>query len=420
MINQALTLEDPLTLVPSTDTNGHGTFVSGIIAGGEDVQQSFIGAAPMAGILVVKLKQAKQYLKDFYFIDTDEVYQETDVMMALYYLKRLAQLRNQPVSIYIGLGTNSGDHAGYGALNQYMNRVNDSVGAVISVPVGNEGNARHHFSGTVNDTQDYQTVEVNVGADESGFIMELWGEAPNLYAIGLETPYGEVIEQIPPAFQNFQKLRFFLEETVIEVAYILVENLSGRQLIFLRVQKPTEGIWRFRIYGTGTIQNAFNIWLPIRGFVSDNTYFLTPDPGTTLTEPATAGSPICVTAYNHLTNGLYIEAGRGYTSEGGIKPDLAAPGVNVYGPDIVTVPGQPYGYTRKSGTSIAAAHTAGAAALLLEWAKSRNNINPMNGIQAKRYLIRGADRRPDLNYPNPLWGFGTLNLYGSFEKLLQQ
>ena len=88
VINQALKLEDPLTLVPSTDTNGHGTFAAGIIAGGLDEQQSFTGAAPMADIIVVKLKQAKQYLKDFYFIDSDEVFQETDVMMALYYLKR--------------------------------------------------------------------------------------------------------------------------------------------------------------------------------------------------------------------------------------------------------------------------------------------------------------------------------------------
>ncbi len=420
VINQALKLEDSLTLVPSTDTNGHGTFAAGIIAGGLDEQQSFTGAAPMADIIVVKLKQAKQYLKDFYFIDSDEVFQETDVMMALYYLKRQALRRNQPISIYMGLGTNSGDHGGYGALNQYMDRINDSVGAVISVPVGNEGNARHHYSGVVDDIQEYQTVEVNVGANEPGFIMELWGEAPNLYAIGLETPYGEVVEQVPPRFQTTQRLNFFLEQTIIEVAYVLVEDLSGKQMIFLRIQDPTEGIWRFRIYGTGTIQNAFNIWLPIRGFVSDNTYFLSPDPGTTLTEPATAGSPICATAYNHLTNSLYFEAGRGYTSEGGIKPDLAAPGVNVYGPAIATAPGQPYGYTRRSGTSIAAAHTAGAAALLLEWAESRININRMNGIQAKRYLIRGADRNPELNYPNPLWGFGTLNLYGTFEKLQQQ
>lgn len=420
MINQALMSPDPLEVVPSVDTNGHGTFVSGIIAGGEDEAGRFIGAAPMADILVVKLKQAKQYLKDFYFIDSDEVFQETDVMMALYYLRQQALKRNQPISIYMGVGTNSGDHIGQGALNQYMNRVNTEAGELISIPAGNEGNARHHFSGVIRAEQAYETVELNVGANESGFVMELWGRAPNTYAIGIESPYGEIISQIAPRFQNRQRYVFLLERTVVEVSYVLVEELSGMQLIFIRMEKPTEGIWRFRVYATGSTENYYNIWLPIREFVSENTYFLQPDPEVTLTEPATAEGPICSTAYNHLTESLYFEASRGYTGDGGIKPDLAAPGVNVYGPDIKRNPDQTYGFTRRSGTSIAAAHTAGAAALLMEWVESRSNINRMSGIQMKRYLIRGADRQPELSYPNPSWGYGTLNLFGTFEGLRQR
>lgn len=420
MINQALQSENPLEQVPSVDTNGHGTFVSGIIAGGEDEAGRFIGAAPMADILVVKLKQAKQYLKDFYFIDSDEVFQETDIMMAIYYLRRQALKRNQPISIYLGVGTNSGDHVGQGTLNQYMNRVNIAPGELISIPAGNEGNARHHFSGTVTNDMEYETVELNVGANEPGFVMELWGRAPNTYAIGIESPYGEVIRQIAPRFQNRQRYAFLLERTVVEVAYVLVEELSGEPLIFVRMEAPTEGIWRFRVYATGSPENRYNIWLPIREFISEDTYFLHPDPEVTLTEPATAEGPICSTAYNHVTDSLYIEASRGYTGDGEVKPDLAAPGVNVYGPDIRTGPEQVYGYTRRSGTSIAAAHTAGAAALLMEWVESRSNINRMSGVQMKRYLIRGADRRPDMSYPNPAWGYGTLNLFGTFEGLRQR
>lgn len=420
MINQALRLENPLEAVPSVDTNGHGTFVTGIIAGGEDEAGRFTGAAPMADILVVKLKQAKQYLKDFYFIDSDEVFQETDIMMAIYYLRMQAIRRNQPISIYLGVGTNSGDHVGQGALNQYMNRVNINSGELISIPAGNEGNARHHYSGVVLEEQAYETVELNVGANESGFVMELWGRAPNTYAIGIESPYGEIIGQIPPRFQNRQRLSFLLERTTVEVAYVLVEELSGMQLIFIRMEEPTEGIWKFRVYATGSTENNYNIWLPIRAFVSEDTYFLQPDPEVTLTEPATAEGPICSTAYNHLTDSLYFEASRGYTGDGGIKPDLAAPGVDVYGPDINRNPDQTYRYTRRSGTSIAAAHTAGAAALLMEWIESRSNIFRMSGVQMKRYLIRGADRKPELTYPNPSWGYGTLNLFGTFESLRQR
>lgn len=419
-INEALQLANPLELVPSMDTNGHGTFVSGIMAGGEDESADFIGAAPMAELVVVKLKQAKQYLKDFYFIDSEEVFQETDIMMAVYYLLNQASKWNLPMCIYLGVGSNSGDHAGRGALDEYLTRINRFPGMFVSLAAGNEGNAQHHYSGTVEESSDYKTVEFNVGAGEAGLIIELWGKSPNTYAIGLESPYGEVIARIPPSFLYHQEITFFLERTVVEISYVLVEELSGKQLIFIRMKRPTEGIWKIRVYAMGNIWSEFNMWLPIRQFVSKDTYFLQPDPEITLTEPSNAEGPACSTAYNHVTDSLYIEAGRGFTSDGDIKPDLAAPGVNVYGPALQTTPDGTYGYTRMSGTSIAAAHTAGAAALLMEWAGTRRNVVPMNGIKVKRYLIRGADRRPDLKYPNPLWGYGTLDLYGTFQSLQQR
>ena len=228
-----------------------------------------------------------------------------------------------------------------------------------------------------------------------------------------------MITRIPPQFRTQQKFSLLFERTIIEVTYVLVEELSGKQLIFVRMEEPTEGIWRFRVYSVGNVQNRFHAWLPIRGFITEDTFFLQSSPEVTLTEPSTAEGPACSTAYNHLTDSLYMEAGRGYTSDGGIKPDLAAPGVAVYGPALPIAPGQPAGYTRRSGTSVAAAHTAGAAALMMEWIRNRRFVR-MNGIQIKRYLIRGADRRPELQYPNPLWGYGTLNLYGTFQGLQQR
>ena len=67
-INAALRAENPLETVPSMDTNGHGTFVAGVACGSEDVEDNFIGAAPFSEIAVVKLKEAKTYLREFYFI----------------------------------------------------------------------------------------------------------------------------------------------------------------------------------------------------------------------------------------------------------------------------------------------------------------------------------------------------------------
>jgi len=67
-INRALKSENPLEIVPSVDDNGHGTMMAGIAAGSEVQESDFSGVAPDAELIVVKLKQAKQPLREFYVL----------------------------------------------------------------------------------------------------------------------------------------------------------------------------------------------------------------------------------------------------------------------------------------------------------------------------------------------------------------
>ena len=70
-----------------------------------------------------------------------------------------------------------------------------------------------------------------------------------------------------------------------------------------------------------------------------------------------------------------------------------------------------------NGTSAAAAITAGAAALMMEWGVVKKNREILSTIEVKQLLIRGADRSGNDLYPNRSWGYGTLNLYGAFAAL---
>jgi hypothetical protein len=88
-------------------------------------------------------------------------------------------------------------------------------------------------------------------------------------------------------------------------------------------------------------------------------------------------------------------------------PDLTAPGVNVSGI-------YPYGEGRMSGTSVAAAITAGAAALMLQWGVVDGHDPGFNTYRIKAYLIRGCTRDLNIPYPNPQWGYGKLNLINTF------
>ena len=54
---------------------------------------------------VVKLKEAKQYLRDFYYIaENAPCYQENDIMLGIRYLAELAAKRGLPLILCIALG----------------------------------------------------------------------------------------------------------------------------------------------------------------------------------------------------------------------------------------------------------------------------------------------------------------------------
>lgn len=447
-INDALETDDPLALVPTTDTNGHGTFLAGVAAGNRtETTISFSGAAPEAALAVVKLKPAKQYLRDFFLIRKEaDAYQENDIMTAVAFLIALATEQQMPVVILLGLGTAQGSHDGALPLGRQLQALGGYPGFAAVIGAGNEVGYHHHFLGNLTADQSFEDVELRVGSNETGFCAELWAFAPELYTIGFVSPSGEVIDRIPLALGTEIVIPFRLDRTSITVNYVNYESGSGSQLIFMRFQAPSPGIWHIRVYPTTSAPAQFHIWLPMHGFLSDETVFLRPNPDTTITDPGNAVVPLTVSTYDHVSGSIYIHSSRGYTRNNNRKPDLAAPGVNVQGPSLPpaqsAAPAAPNtarnansasntapntapasdappaapAFTRRTGSSVAAAIAAGAMADLFTWAIVDRNEPSITSISAKSMLIRGADRSPAYTYPNREWGYGTLNLQQSIIK----
>ena len=189
-IEEALKSDVPQQKVPSKDESGHGTFLAGLIAGNEDNETGFSGIAPNAGLIVVKLRKAKDYLKEYYCIDPKyEAYAETDIMLAVHYIDHIAEQLQRPIVIFLGIGTNLASHLGTGPLDQYLSGRAMLRGVAVVTSAGNEGQARHHYSGQV--SQNDEKVEVKVGESEYGFAMELWGLARNRYYVDIESPSGQ-------------------------------------------------------------------------------------------------------------------------------------------------------------------------------------------------------------------------------------
>lgn len=412
-IDLALNSEDPLSIVPAVDTNGHGTFLASIAAGNADEAAGFAGAAPQCYIGVVKLKQAKQYLRDFFLIrEGANAYQENDIMMGVTYLFALAKQYNTPLVVCLGVGTNMGSHVGRSNLGIFLDEISSYNGTAFAVAAGNETGFSHHYRGMTTPGNNVHHVELKVGEADRGFSMELWAQDVGVYTVGFISPSGQVVQGLPARTEQAQTLNFLLEGTEITVYSRVVSNVSGSQMIFLRFKDPLPGIWTIVVSNIIDISGTFHIWLPSRGFISDDTGFLRPDPDTLITSPGNAQYPITVAAYNHTTGGIYIHSSRGYSRSGQIKPEIAAPGVDILGASLT-----PGSYVRKTGTSAAAAHVAGAAAILLHWGVLEGNDFYMNSSTIKTYLIRGAKRNPALTYPNREFGYGTLDLYQAFLNL---
>ena len=411
-INEALTLEDPFSLVPSKDTDGHGTFLAGLAAGTAFPLQNFTGAAPMADLAIVKLKPAKKYLRDYYLISEDTpAFQENDIMMGMDFAVRIANDRRMPLSLCLGIGSSQGAHIGKNPLSLYVDYISQYSLISVSVAAGNEGAARHHYAGRLTERENQALAELRVGNKEPGFTMEFWGEPPEIYNLSLQSPTGETLDISASLGAVTQELSFVFVETRVKVNYVSIERQTGYTLVYFQFIQPVPGIWRIFVRGRDGQNVGFHMWLPVQGLISEETYFLEPSPYNTVTAPGDSLESITVTAYQYRDNSLYVQASRGFMPDGNVVPQVAAPGVQIRVPQLNGL------YGNASGTSLSAAQTAGAAALLFEWAVIRGNQPYFTGSSVKNYITRGAEREERMQYPNRDWGFGRMDLYHTFELL---
>lgn len=410
-INYALTQPNPLEYVKTTDSGGHGTFLAGVAGGSANPVYDFVGAAPQARFVIVKLKPAKQFFRDYYFVDSDtNTYQENDVMLGINYLRQYALEQNLPLSIAFGLGSGLGGHSGFSSLDNIVSSVSFYPNACICVPVGNEGNSRNHYRGIVLNAATPDIIEIYVNQNVDGLVFEIWGQNPAVLSIAIESPTGERITKIPARLGQLEEVTLVFEQTTISVYYELVEAFSGDEVIFVRMIRPTEGLWRILVY-SNMDNSIFDSYLPGQSLIGNNAYFLRSDPDITLTSPSSTANAISVSGYDPITGAFYQDSGRGFTRLGSYKPDLCAPCTDITGPNLRG------GYEQRSGTSLAAALTAGACAQFFTWAVTNGNFPSITSNNIKAYLIRGAVRNPDIQYPSRLWGYGTLDVYRSFDVL---
>ena len=405
-INEAVNSERPYTVVPSVDEDGHGTFLASVAAANET--GDYMGAAPKANIIAVKLRRARDYYIKRYLLSNDDpnLYESSDFLLGVKYILDSSAEFNMPVVICIGMGSNTSAHDGNTMFEDYISFVSQRAGVAFVTAAGNESNARHHTQGKIRASSTVESISIKVGEQGASFSTIILGPAFDKLSVGVVSPTGEVISRLPFRSGLEYAERLVLENTVIHIRYFKDINNN----IIVGFENATEGIWDIRLFGDSIVDGQYWAWLPITGQVNESVEFMKPIPEYTIVYPAAAMRSITCGAYSADDGSLSVSSSWGPTRLPRIAPDFTAPGVEVRGI-------YPTGYGTMTGTSAAAAITTGAAALLMEWGIIQKNMPTINGDLIKSLFISGCRRDENIVYPNIKWGYGKLDLYNTFLSL---
>lgn len=407
-INEALKSPNPREIVPHEDTVGHGTFLASVAAGRQ--VGDFIGAAPDAGIIAVKLRKARPLYLERYLVpkNQENAFESSAVMLGVEYILMKSRELNKPAVICIGLGSNFGSHDGYSIFAEYLSGVANLKGVCLCVAAGNESQARHHTQGVITAKGDTENIDLIVGEPGADVYISIWNNASDRVSVSVSSPSGEMVGRVPAKPGTMRNTNLVMEPTTININYFFPLEGTGAQMTVVRLIRASPGIWTITLHGDIILDGTFHAWLPMTGFIDPGVEFLSTSPYYTITVPGVMIGSICCGAYDAQQESLYSRTSWGPTRIELLAPDLVAPGVNIGG-------FYPSGYGRMSGTSAATAILAGACALMMQWGVVQGNDRALSTFQVRAYLIRGCTRNEGTQYPNPQWGYGVLDLMQTFQ-----
>lgn len=379
--------------IPGADVLGHGTQVAAIACGSS-------GVAAQADILVVKLGLAAK----------NGFPRTTQLMEALDYVVRKAIDYGKPLAVNISFGNNYGDHTGSSLLENFINDIADSWKCSICIGSGNEGLGAVHTGGTLTEDTE-ETVELAVSSYETGLSIQIWKDYWDDIAVEIIAPSGRNLGRIQ---ENSRVSRIRYEDMELLTYFGEPSPFRIRQEIYIDMIPQTvyiqSGLWKLRLIPRSIRNGRYDMWLPAQGALNFGTGFTSPDSASTFTIPSAAAKAVTVGAYDAGTGSTAPFSGQGYIVEIGgslmVKPELAAPGVNVLVPSVS-------GMARVSGTSYATPFVTGSAALLMEWGIVRGNDAFLYGEKLKAYLIKGAEPLAGAAVPDTQTGWGRLCLKNS-------
>ena len=228
-INAALASDNPQDIVPVTDPSGHGTFLASIAAGRED--NGFVGAAPDADLIVVKLRKARPYYLNLFSVppEQENAFESNAIILGIDYIIQRATALNRPVAICLGLGSNFGTHTSFSIFEEYLSDIANLAGVALCIAAGNESQARHHTMGIIAAPGETYDIDIKVGENAGDIFISIWTGVSDRISVSIRSPTGELVPRVPARSGFSYYAQLILERSAVNVSYFFpIEGLGGQ------------------------------------------------------------------------------------------------------------------------------------------------------------------------------------------------
>ena len=407
------------------DSYIHGTFSAGAAAGnGQSTgnnkpRYTYVGAAPEADLIVVKMP-----------VGSDGTVLDSKIIDGVNYVFQKAAALHQPAVVVLAAGKSSGPHDGSDPLDRAISALT-GPGKIVCAAAGNEAGVSHHAEWT--STLSNQTGEItfNVPTYTAGAAdvvnIEGWYDASANYVVDLVAPNGAVIGPLARGSSATSSDGATVvrngQYTSDRGSYRVDIQLSGNYM----TAPIASGTWRIRFTSLSVGSHRVDSWMTfLRG--PQPTFVQGKTESRLVMSPATADSVIAVgafvsrptwTAVNGMTymfpgavdGALATFSSPGPRRDGAVCPQITAPGCGLavtrsvgYHPSTsYYMPDSAHCMT--SGTSMSAALTAGCIALLLQDNTTYGRAHVLSVIQTRAVVDSKTGA-----VPNAQWGYGKLKI----------
>lgn len=390
-----------ITQIDGNGGGGHGTHVTGTVAGGGQLNSVMTGIAPASDIIFVK------GIRD---PDSDGGFSDTDVIAGCQFIFDKADQMGKPAVINLSLGGHNSPHDGSSLYEQALSNLT-GPGKIIVAAAGNAGSDFIHAGGNTIANVINETIVEADSADQLA-IVDMWYEPNSISEVAIyayDDQFNLLDQTVLAVGQDMSSAPLVANNDTLGFVAIFAQTVTdpnnGDGNVVFKIDHNddpsidiSDTFWG--IGSIGTSNGHLDMWLTRGGRFRDQAVGFeneTEMPGNndySVGTPSTAEKVISVGSY--VTKNSWIDvddrsltlnpaptigdrstfSSKGPTRDERTSPDIAAPGQVIFSAlSSHLTEGIGYsrafalqggGYLGQSGTSQASPHVAGIVALMLQ------------------------------------------------------